>query len=77
MKIVQMMIEFDNGQLKVRVQVEDVNFNLFELMKHPKDKGSFFQINGTEESIKKNLKNSCITPTSLEQTLTCKIFKKG
>ncbi|MCI69691.1 hypothetical protein A2U01_0090954, partial [Trifolium medium] len=39
MKTTQMMIDIDDGVMKVRVQDEEVGFNLWEAMKHPKDKG--------------------------------------
>lgn len=39
-KIARMMINIDDGLMKVRVQDEEVCFNLFEAMKHLKDKGN-------------------------------------
>lgn len=41
-KTVRMMIGNDYGQMKVRVQDEEVCFNLFEAMKHSKDKSDCF-----------------------------------
>ncbi|XP_058745879.1 uncharacterized protein LOC131618729 [Vicia villosa] len=37
MKTARMMIDIDDGLMKVRVQDEEVTFNLFEAMKHPKE----------------------------------------
>jgi len=34
MKTTKVMIDVDKGQLKVCVQHEEVNFNVFEAMKH-------------------------------------------
>lgn len=42
MKKTQMMINIENGQMKVRVQDEEASFNLFETMNHFKDKGICF-----------------------------------
>nr|KYP53525.1 hypothetical protein KK1_024417 [Cajanus cajan] len=37
MKTARVIIDMDDGKLKVRVQDEEVNFNVFEAMKFPKD----------------------------------------
>lgn len=47
-----MMIDVDNGQMKVKVQDEEVSFNIFETIKHYKDKGICFQLEATEEAMK-------------------------
>ena len=36
------MIDVDDGKLTVRVQGDEVQFNVFKAMKHPKDKGGVF-----------------------------------
>lgn len=51
MKTTRIMIDADNGQMKVRVQDENVTFNLLDTMKHPEGKGVFFQIDATKKSI--------------------------
>ncbi|XP_050919603.1 uncharacterized protein LOC127137162 [Lathyrus oleraceus] len=51
MKTTRMMIDIDDGLMKVRVQDEEVTFNLFEAMEHPNDKHDSFRINATEEEI--------------------------
>lgn len=51
MKTTQIMIDADNGQMKVRVQDENVIFNLLDAMKHPEGKGVCFQIDATKKSI--------------------------
>lgn len=47
MKTTQMVINVDNREMKVKVQDEAINFNLFEAMKHPKDKGICFRMDAT------------------------------
>ncbi|MCI35564.1 hypothetical protein A2U01_0056785 [Trifolium medium] len=51
MKTTRMMIDIDDGVTKVRVQDEEVSFNLWEAMKHPKDKGVCFKMYAIEEAI--------------------------
>ncbi|MCI85763.1 hypothetical protein A2U01_0107042, partial [Trifolium medium] len=51
MKMARMMIDIDDGVMKVRVQDEDVSFNLWEAMMHPKDKGVCFKMDVIEEAI--------------------------
>jgi len=38
MKTAKVNIEVNDGKLKVRVQDDKVNFNVFEVMQNPKDK---------------------------------------
>jgi len=42
MKTAKVIINVDKGKLKVCVENEEVSFNVFEAMKHPKDKKSCF-----------------------------------
>ncbi|KAI5386096.1 hypothetical protein KIW84_072607 [Lathyrus oleraceus] len=51
MKTARMMIDIDDGLMKVRVQDEEVTFNIFEAMKHSNDKHDSFRIDATEEEI--------------------------
>lgn len=51
MKTARMMIDIDDGLMKVRVQDEEVCFNLFEDMKNSKDTGDYFRIDATGEAI--------------------------
>lgn len=51
MKTTRIMIDTDNGQMKVRVQDENVIFNLLDTMEHPEGKGVCFQIDATNKSI--------------------------
>jgi hypothetical protein len=51
MKTARMMIDIDDGLMKVRVQDEEVTFNLFEAMKHPNDKHDSFRIDAIEEEV--------------------------
>ncbi|XP_058763953.1 uncharacterized protein LOC131637374 [Vicia villosa] len=50
MKTARMMIGIDDGIMKLRVQDEEVCFNLFEAMKQPKDKSDCFRLDVTEET---------------------------
>lgn len=63
------MIGIDVGLMKVRVQDEEVSFNLFEAMKYSKDKGSCFKVNATDEVILEVQKQTHIS-APLEQALT-------
>jgi hypothetical protein len=38
MKTARVIINLDNGQLKVRVEDDEVKFDVLEAMKHPKEK---------------------------------------
>ncbi|XP_058725841.1 uncharacterized protein LOC131597148 [Vicia villosa] len=49
MKTSRMMIDIDDGIMKLRVQDEEVCFNLFNAMKQPKDKSDCFRLDVTEE----------------------------
>ncbi|KAK2359233.1 hypothetical protein QL285_084625 [Trifolium repens] len=69
MKTARMMIDIDDGIMKVRVQDEEVSFNLWEAMKHPKEKDSCFKLDATEEAIL-DARKQAHSPSSLEQALT-------
>ncbi|XP_017431942.1 uncharacterized protein LOC108339316 [Vigna angularis] len=43
-KLHKVIIDIDNGKLKVRVQDDEVNFNVFEAMKHHVDKNDCLRI---------------------------------
>ena len=51
MKTAKVMIDVDDGKLIVRVQGDEVQFNVFEAIKHPKDKGECFQMDVLDEVI--------------------------
>ncbi|XP_058759839.1 uncharacterized protein LOC131633136 [Vicia villosa] len=51
MKTSRMMIDIDDGIMKLRVQDEELCFNLFDAMKQPKDKNDCFRMDVTEESV--------------------------
>ncbi|XP_014499202.1 uncharacterized protein LOC106760253 [Vigna radiata var. radiata] len=51
MKIARVLIDVDNGKLKVRVQNEEVDFNVFEAMSHPNDDEECFQLDALDEEI--------------------------
>jgi len=50
-KVDKVMIDVDDGKLIVRVQGDEVQFNVFEAIKHPKDKGECFQMDVLDEVI--------------------------
>ncbi|XP_058762162.1 uncharacterized protein LOC131635553 [Vicia villosa] len=68
MKTARMMIDIDDGLMKVRVQDEEVTFNLFEAMKHPKDKRDTFRVDATDEEIKE-VANQVHISNPLERSL--------
>src|SRR3954470_20815359 len=68
MKTARMMIDIDDGLMKVRVDNEEVTFNLFEAMKHPKDKHDVFHIDAIEEEVVE-MCNHIHTSNPLEKTL--------
>ncbi|XP_014490641.1 uncharacterized protein LOC106753353 [Vigna radiata var. radiata] len=49
MKTTRVLIDVDDGKLKVRVQDEEVNFNVFEAMSHPSDEGECFKVDVLDE----------------------------
>ncbi|XP_058784178.1 uncharacterized protein LOC131658947 [Vicia villosa] len=49
MKTARMMIDIDDSIMKLRVQDDEVCFNLFDAMKQPKDKSDCFRLDVTEE----------------------------
>jgi len=50
MKIAKVIIDVDDGKLKVRVQDDEINFNVFEAMQHPKDKQQCFKMDVIDEN---------------------------
>ncbi|WJX86519.1 hypothetical protein P8452_68820 [Trifolium repens] len=67
-KTARMMIDSDDGIMKVRVQDEKASFNLWEAMKHPKDKGACFKLDATDEAII-DARKQLHKPSSLEDFL--------
>jgi len=49
MKTTRVIINVDKGKLKVRVQDEEVNFNVFEAIKYPAESKDFLKIDTLEE----------------------------
>nr|KYP38160.1 hypothetical protein KK1_040614 [Cajanus cajan] len=61
MKTARVIIDMDDGKLKVRVQDEEVNFNVFEAMKFPKGNKDCFRIDVLDDvylETQSNFKNS-------------------
>lgn len=50
----------DEGVMKVRVQDEEVNFCLFEVSKHPTNKGICCQMDALEKEIKEENIGDCV-----------------
>ncbi|XP_052734103.1 uncharacterized protein LOC128196651 [Vigna angularis] len=49
MKTAKVIIDVDDGKLKVRVQDDEVNFNVFEAIQHPNDKQQCFKMDVVDE----------------------------
>nr|KYP49927.1 hypothetical protein KK1_028318 [Cajanus cajan] len=67
-KTARVLIDVDDGKLKVRVNDEEVNFDVFDAMHYPKDKSSCFRvdiIDGLIEDTRKHVSFS----TPLEKVL--------
>ncbi|XP_058733689.1 uncharacterized protein LOC131605333 [Vicia villosa] len=69
MKTARMMIDIDDGLMKVRVLDEEVCFNLFEAMKHKNDTSDCFRVDVTDKAIMQVKKKSHAS-TPLERALT-------
>lgn len=69
MKTTRMMIDIDDGLKNGRVQDKELCFNLFESMKHSKDKVDCFRMDATDEAIM-DVKRQVNLSTPLEKTLT-------
>ena len=65
----RMMIDYDDGLMKVRLDDEEINFNLHNAMKHSKDKGACFKVDATDEVIM-DTRKQLHKPTALERVLT-------
>ena len=50
MKMARVIINVDNGQLKVRVEDDEVKFDVLEAMKHLKEMQSSFRVDVMEEA---------------------------
>ncbi|XP_047150315.1 uncharacterized protein LOC124822364 [Vigna umbellata] len=72
MKTVRVLIDVENGKLKVRVQDEEVNFDVFKAVSHPKDDKECFPLDSLDE-ICMIQENNASNDLSLEEILvdTC------
>nr|KYP33667.1 Retrovirus-related Pol polyprotein from transposon 17.6 [Cajanus cajan] len=68
MKTAKVIIDVDDGKLKVRVQDDEVNFNVFEAMKHPSDKSGCFRVDVIDELCMEAQKSFSVA-TPLEKAL--------
>ncbi|XP_057441326.1 uncharacterized protein LOC130733222 [Lotus japonicus] len=60
MRTARMAIDMDIGKLKVRVQDDEVQFDLYEAIQHPKDKGQCFKIDAIDEVCREADKKPCV-----------------
>ncbi|WVY96365.1 hypothetical protein V8G54_028516 [Vigna mungo] len=67
MKTSRVLIDVENGKLKVRVQDEEVNFDVFQAMSHPKDNKGCFHLKTLDKLCMIQKKEVCDIP-SLEET---------
>jgi len=65
----RMMIDYDDGLMTVRLDDEEINFNLHSAMKHSKDKGACLKVDAMDEVIM-NTRKQLHKPTTLERVLT-------
>ncbi|XP_014511688.1 uncharacterized protein LOC106770388 [Vigna radiata var. radiata] len=49
MKTTRILIDVENGKLKVRVQDEEVDFDVFQAISYPKDDKACFQVDSVDE----------------------------
>lgn len=56
-----MMIDVDEGVMKVRVHDKEVNFYLFEASKYPANKEICYQMDALDKAIKEENIGDCIT----------------
>ena len=59
------MIDVQKGELRLRVQEEEVTFNVFNAIKHPHDNDSFFRVDVLEAIVSSQLGPSEPLETSL------------
>ncbi|WVZ16063.1 hypothetical protein V8G54_013629 [Vigna mungo] len=67
MKTARVLIDVENGKLKVRVQDEEVNFDVFQAMSHPKDNKDCFHLDTLDKLCMIQENEACDIP-SLEET---------
>ncbi|XP_052730470.1 uncharacterized protein LOC128195822 [Vigna angularis] len=77
MKTSRVLIDVENGKLKVRMQDEEVNFDVFQAMSHPKDDKECFHLDSLDE-ICIIQENKASNTLSLEEMLvdTCEEFNE-
>jgi HSP90 family molecular chaperone len=56
MKNARVIFDVDDGNLKVRVHVDEVKYNVFDFLQHPKDKEQCFRIDVLDELYSMELK---------------------
>nr|KYP54921.1 hypothetical protein KK1_001122 [Cajanus cajan] len=70
MKTARVLIDVDDGKLKVRVNDEEVNFDVFDAMHYPKDKSSCFRVDVIDELIEDSRKHISFTNSSYKITIS-------
>ena len=70
MKTTKVLIDVDYGKLTMRVQDEEVNFNVFEAMSHPKDVEGCFRVDMLDEVLMSSKKvlytSSCLEKAPID-----------
>ncbi|XP_068480948.1 uncharacterized protein [Phaseolus vulgaris] len=69
MKTAKIMIDVDEGKLKVRVQDEEVSFDVFEAMKHPIDHNDCFRMDALDELYLENHREIFIDDSLMKAVL--------
>nr|KYP63753.1 hypothetical protein KK1_018335 [Cajanus cajan] len=69
MKTAKVIIDVDDGKLKVRVQDDEVNFDVFEAMKHPSDKAGCFRVDVNIDDLCMEAQWNFSVATPLEKAL--------
>ena len=57
MKTARVVIDVDDRKLKMRVEDDEINFNVFEAMHHPKNKSHCFRVDVLDDLYREDLQN--------------------
>ncbi|XP_014489762.1 uncharacterized protein LOC106752565 [Vigna radiata var. radiata] len=76
MKTTRVLIDVENGKLKVRVQDEEVNFDIFQAMSHSKDDKGYFHLDTLDKLCMIQEKEVC-DALPLEEALDDNLTKEG
>ncbi|XP_014524457.1 uncharacterized protein LOC106780674 [Vigna radiata var. radiata] len=68
MKTARVIIDVDDGHLKVRLHDETITFNVVEVMQHPKDRGNCFRVEVLDDVVEK-VRSQMYVKSPLERVL--------